>query len=46
MSAFNDLDVDSEPETEFQFDHIDREEPKDKPQFRRRIIKSAFSKKE
>ena len=28
MSGFNDLDVDSDPETEFQFENIDKEEPK------------------
>ena len=28
MSGFNDLDVDSDPETEFRFENIDKEEPK------------------
>ena len=45
MSGFNDLDVDSDPETEFRFENIDKEEPK-KPQFRRRILKSGFNKKD
>lgn len=31
MSGFNDLDVDSDPETEFRFENIDKEEPKEKP---------------
>jgi len=31
MSGFNDLDVDSDPETEFRFENIDKEEAKEKP---------------
>ena len=41
MSGFNDLDVDSDPETEFRFENIDKEESKEKPQFRRRVLKSV-----
>ena len=44
MSGFNDLDVDSDPETEFRFENIDKEEAKEKPQFRRRVLKSGFKK--
>ena len=46
MSGFNDLDVDSDPETEFRFENIDKEEPKEKPQFRRRVLKVSGFKKE
>lgn len=46
MSGFSVLDVDSDPETEFRFENIDKEEAKEKPQFRRRVLKSAFGKKE